>query len=166
MATLQATRQWSASTAKARLKQTPRERVVQKVLTEPDEHEEDTVIHARQPAVPTIGTTSAYQGRLSDLEQRLLLLQTVATYPGWHVVSVQHRPESDVLVAYLVRQYDNGDSLVSIREGRAMQIIMDAVGDLKVQHPRRKHESLLQRLLHRLESAFGASERASGRVTR
>ena len=156
MATLQATKQWSASTAKARLKQASRERPAQ--TTSAPEAEADTVV-----SDPTIASAArAYHGRLSEMEQRQLLLQTVTTYSGWHLVSVQHRPESDVLVAYVVRNRDTGDPIVAIREGRAMQIIMDAVGDLKVQHPRRRREGLVHRLLGRLASAFGGSGRESG----
>src|SRR5438876_11252190 len=99
MATLQATKQWSASTAKARLKQASRERVAQPAASAPETYEESTDAYSA-PTIPNAAsnTTRAYQGRLSELEQRQLLLQTVTTYPGWHLVSVQHRPESDVLV--------------------------------------------------------------------
>jgi hypothetical protein len=151
MATLQATKQWSASTAKARLKQANRERPPQP--TSAPEPDADTVVS--DPTV--INTARTYHGRLSELEQRQLLLQTVTTYSGWHLVSVQHRPESDVLVAYVVRNHDTSDPILAIREGRAMQIIMDAVGDLKVQHPRRRREGLVRRFLRKLGSAFGGS---------
>jgi hypothetical protein len=163
MATLQASRQWSASSAKARLKQASRERVVpQPAASAPDIVEETTDAYSAPTMVnPAMQAPRSYQGRLSELEQRQLLLQTVTTYAGWHLVSVQHRPESDVLVAYLVRQYDSADPIVAIRDGRALQIIMDAVGDLKVQHPRRQREGLLRRLLQRFRAAFGASDRAS-----
>jgi len=105
------------------------------------------------------GTNSArmagrYHDRLSELEQRQLLLQTVTVYDGWHLVSVQNRPESDVLVAYLVRDRDEGDPIDAIREGRAMQIIMDAVGDMKVQHPRKKTRPSLFRWLWQSVTAF------------
>jgi hypothetical protein len=151
MATLQANKQWSASTAKARLKQAPRERPAPEE-TVSDEHTAPTLVG--------INTGHMYHGRLSELDQRQLLLQTVTTYGGWLLVSVQHRPESDVLVAYLVRQYDDGDPIVAIREGRALQIIMDAVGDLKVQHPRHRREGFVRRLLRRL--GFASSEKAPG----
>jgi len=88
------------------------------------------------------------------MEQRQLLLSTATVYEGWHLVSVQNRPESGVLVAYLVRNKDEGDPTVAIREGRALQIIMDAVGDMKVQHPRRRQETFWQRWLHRLTVIF------------
>ncbi len=151
MATLQATQQWSASTAKTRLKHVTRERPVQPA-PEPD-HDAAEALAA--PTIVSSSTARAYHGRLSELEQRQLLLQTVTTYSGWHLISVQHRPESDVLVAYLVRSYDNNDPVMAIREGRALQIIMDAVGDLKVQHPRRKREGILGRLLKMLVANFG-----------
>jgi hypothetical protein len=78
----------------------------------------------------------------------------VTVYGGWHLVSVQNRPESDVIIAYLVRDRDNGDPIEAIREGRAMQIIMDAVGDMKVQHPRRKAQPSIFRWMSRLVEAF------------
>jgi len=152
MATLQANKQWSASTAKARLKQAPRDRPGTEMHDAADEHTAPTLVG--------INTGRVYHGRLSELEQRQLLLQTVTTYGGWDLVSVQHRPESDVLVAYLVRRYDNDDPIVAIREGRALQIIMDAVGDLKVQHPRHRREGFVRRLLRKL--GFASSETSPG----
>jgi hypothetical protein len=68
---------------------------------------------------------------------------------------MQHRPESDVLIAYLVRERDQADPLTAIREGRTMQIIMDAVGDLKVHHPRRRRESLWIHWMRKLAGVFG-----------
>ncbi len=145
MATLQTARQNSAFTAKSRLKQVVRDRVEQKA-TVPDATTTEHVVESfsshsaptRSASAPTM--TKQYPGHLTDMEQRQLLLQTVTVYEGWHLVSVQNRPESDVLVAYLVRNRDNGDPSEAIREGRALQIIMDAIGDLKIQHPRRKSQ--------------------------
>ena len=159
MATLQTARQNSAFTAKSRLKQVVRDRVEQPATTpEPSTIENmvetlssHTTAKHRAPA-PTM--TGRYHDRLSDMEQRQLLLHTVTVYEGWHLVSVQNRPESDVMVAYLVRNRDNGDPSEAIREGRAMQIIMDAVGDMKVQHPRRKNQSSWLRWLSKLATAF------------
>ncbi len=162
MATLQATRQWSAATAKTRLKNVSRERTPQQKITTPEVNDEATDTYsAPTMAGSAANAARAYQGRLSEMEQRQLLLQTVTVYPGWQLVSVQHRPESDVLVAYLVRNYDQGDPIIAIREGRAMQIIMDAVGDLKVQHPRRRRESLLRKLLRTLGLPLGGADKAS-----
>ncbi len=84
------------------------------------------------------------------MEQRQLLLQTVTICGGWHLVSVEQRPETDVLVAYLVSPHDEPNPVAAIREGRAMQIIMDAVGDLKIQHPRRRREGAVKRILRTL----------------
>lgn len=88
------------------------------------------------PSVPFTATT--HSEHLSELEQRHLLLQTVVVYEGWHLVSIHNRPENGTLVAYLVRNRDHSEPMQAIREGRAMQIIMDAVGDMKVTHPRHK----------------------------
>ncbi len=89
------------------------------------------------------------------MEQRQLLLQTASICGGWQLVSVEQRPETDVLVAYLVSSRDELNPVAAIREGRAMQIIMDAVGDLKIQHPRRKREGLLPRIIHGLAHLLG-----------
>lgn len=97
-------------------------------------------------------SASSPAARLPELDQRQLLLQTVAIYHGWHLVSLQHRHESGVLIAYLVRNREDGDPTQAIREGRALQIIMDAVGDMKVQHPRRKAQLSW---LRRAGRAFG-----------
>jgi hypothetical protein len=142
MATLQATRDRSAFAAKNRLKQpqlnTP-------LLSAPDVAEETQENIAAAAAAAARSSAAAqdnsYQNRLSEMEQRQLLLQLATIYKGWHLVSVQNRPESAVLVAYMVRDRDQEDPVLAIREGRAMQIIMDAVGDMKVQHARRKRES-------------------------
>ena len=155
MATLQATKQWSANTAKSRLKQISREQVAQPIPP-PEPHLVGTA-----PGVPPGGMSPAsssgdahpYHDRLAELEQRQLLLQTVKIYPGWQLVSVQHRPESDVLVAYLVPGRYEGDPILAIRQGHAMQIIMDATGDFRVQRPRRKQANILARFLRWLATA-------------
>jgi hypothetical protein len=161
MATLQAKRQWSATTAKSRLKQMPRERPAQPGHTPELSAIDDTIEVAARPTSvpPSPGAARAYHERLPELEQRQLLLQTVAIYPGWQLVSIQHRPESDVLVAYLIPSRDNGDPVIAIRQGRAMQIIMDATGDLRIQRPRRKRGSIFARCLRWLASAVGGSVR-------
>jgi hypothetical protein len=154
MATLQTARQTSAFTAKSRLKQVCKERIVPSTLSDASMLRE-TVVETISSASPSYGrpaTSDAF--RLADLEHRQLLLSTAAVYEGWHLVSVQNRPESGVLVAYLVRNRDEGDPTVAIREGRALQIIMDAVGDMKVQHPRRRRETFWQRWLHKLTVIF------------
>jgi hypothetical protein len=154
MATLQATNQWSATTAKSRLKQISRERPVQG-LPQPDiapvAEAPDLSLNAAS-AAPAIGDARPYHDRLAELEQRQLLLQTVGIYPGWQLVSVQHRPESDVLIAYLIPQHYDGDPILAIRQGHAMQIIMDATGDFRVQRPRRKRANILSRGLRWLAS--------------
>ncbi len=136
MATLQATRDRSAFTAKNRLKQIQLN--APQIPFEPAEEVADTV-PSRVGPIPE--PAASYPNHLSEMEQRQLLLQMATIYKGWHLVSVQHRPESGVLVAYMVRDRDQEDPVLAIREGRAMQIIMDAVGDLKVQHARRRRES-------------------------
>ncbi len=109
------------------------------------------------PAAPE-STARPFHERLSEVEQRQLLLQAVKIYPGWELVSIQHRPESDMLIAYLIRTRDNDDPALAIREGRAMQILMDATGDLRIKRPRQQRKSLMSRLLHWLSALFGGSE--------
>jgi hypothetical protein len=146
MATLQANRDRSAFAAKNRLKQSPHN-LLQLPAPELAEETQETIFSRTSATAEP--ADKAYPNRLSELEQRQLLLQLATIYKGWHLVSVQNRPESAVLVAYLVRDRDQDDPILAIREGRAMQIIMDAMGDMKVQHARRKREN---RFMHWLRS--------------
>jgi hypothetical protein len=160
MATLQTARQSSAFAAKSRLKQVVRDRREQPRPFAPEpapaEHIVETVYThtTTQHGAPAATSAGRYPDRLSDLDQRQLLLHAVTLYQGWHLVSVQNRPESDVLVAYLVRNRDYDDPTEAIRSGRAIQILMDAVGDMKVQHPRRRTRSFWLRWLSKLVEAL------------
>src|SRR5581483_1745756 len=158
MAILHASGQWSAATAKSRLKQISREH---KGAPTPELPLVETLVAL--PSPDSSASTAAkvpesdqrhHTERLSEIEQRQLLLQTVAIYKGWHLVSVQHRPESDVLVAHIVRNNDPDDPVLAVREGRSMQIIMDAMGDLKVQHPRAGRKGLWARFIRQLRLLF------------
>ncbi len=155
MATLQTSRQCSAFTAKSRLQQVRRDRLDHRP-TATDTPVEQVVETRSSQGIPSASAPAAghFHERLSDLEQRQLLLQTATIYHGWHLVSVQNRPESDVLVAYLVRNNDDRDPVDAIREGRAMQIIMDAVGDMKIQHPRRKSRPFWLRWFWQFATGF------------
>jgi hypothetical protein len=143
MATLQTSRQWSASTAKARLKHLSHQPPLgpQVARTTPDVPPDPATI----PPVPN--STHPDQDRLPVLQQRKLLLQAASIYPGWQLVSIQQRPESDVLIAYLVRSRDRDDPTLAIREGRALQIIMDASGDLRIHRPHQRHPGLFVQVL-------------------
>ncbi len=139
MATLQATRQQSACTARARLKLLSRKpsfrpKGASPMLEPPPE------CPTLPPAQPE---TQPDPARLSVLELRQLLLQTAGIYPGWQLVSIQHRPMSEVLVASLVRSQECEDATRAIREGRVLQIIMDGAGDLRIHHPHRQQSGLL-----------------------
>lgn len=158
MAILHASKQWSAATAKSRLKQISREH---KGTSAPELPLIETLVAlpAPEPATPTAAKATEnrqrqHPERLSEIEQRQLLLQAVGIYKGWHLVSVQHRPESDVLVAHVVRNNDPDDPVLAIREGRSMQITMDAMGDLKVQHPRAGRKGLGAQLMRKLRLFF------------
>ncbi|MCC7449564.1 MAG: hypothetical protein IT324_19240 [Anaerolineae bacterium] len=137
MATLQTARKPSSSSlaAKARLKQivsgsigiplglsAPRNQLVSLFTAE---------AAAEQPTAPTAQ-------HLSEMDQHQLLIQTAAIYEGWHLVSIQNRPNSGVLIAYLVPNKFDEDPILAIRENRALRIMMDQDGDLKVQFPRRR----------------------------
>jgi len=131
MATLQSPRRAAAFPSGSRPKQAHCERL---------EPPPPTPVVITEPVTPSSVpyTTPTHSERLSELDQRHLLLQTVAVYEGWQLASVQNRPENGTLVAYLVRNRDHSEPMQAIREGRALQIIMDAVGDMKVTHPRHK----------------------------
>ena len=113
---------------------------------------------ATTPATSTGQTARPYHERLSEIEHRQLLLQSVKVYPGWELASIQHRPESDMLIAYLVRNQDKEDPALAVREGRAMQIMMDAMGDLRIKRPRQKKQGFMARLMAWLGSLFGGAE--------
>lgn len=151
MATLQSARQSSSFIAKARLKQVCQHTIDHKPALDSGQSDDTTedppffglpAAAAPKAAPPT--------DRLTELDQRQLMLQTVAIYQGWQLISLQHRPESGILIASLVRANDNSDPTQAIREGRVLQIVMDAVGDMKVQHPRRKARSFWLRRIQRL----------------
>jgi len=153
MATLQSARQPSSFVAKARLKQVCQHSIENKLSLDsgqPDDTAEEPPFFGIPVPAATAPKAEPAMDRLSELDQRQLMLQTVAIYKGWQLVSLQHRPESGVLIASLVRSNDNGDPAQAIREGRVLQIVMDAVGDMKVQHPRRKARSFWLRRLQRL----------------
>jgi hypothetical protein len=114
-------------------------------------------VEERIPATFSVPSSSdalagTYHYRLSELDQRQILLNAVGIYPGWYLVSIQRRPENDALVAYLVREADQADTTAAMREGRTLQIIMDVTGDMKVQYGRRRRQNWLARVLSRLIS--------------
>ncbi|GEM_PF-2147068 len=160
MATLQSPKQFSAPIAKSRLKQAHAQALPQAPGRPQLVSQAFEALPASTGTAPAASENTArpYHERLSEVEQRQLLLQAVKIYPGWELVSIQHRPESDLLIAYLVRTRDNADPALAVREGRAMQILMDATGDLRIKRPRRQHTNLLGRLLHWLSGIVGGSE--------
>ncbi len=136
MATLQTSGQSSAFTARSRLKHTLHEQpapVGPKSDAAPRQLLEDTL---PAPAVSVLegAFAGATHQRMKELDQRHLLLQAVTVYSGWYLVSVQHRAETDALVAHLV--------------------IMDAVGDMKIQYARQNSNGWLSGLLDRIRQFF------------
>ncbi|MCC7450390.1 MAG: hypothetical protein IT324_23425 [Anaerolineae bacterium] len=93
---------------------------------------------------------------LTELEQRSLLIQTAGLFEGWQLVAVQHRANNGVLIAYLIRNQQAGDPLQLIRDGHALQIMMDGAGNVKVQHPRHRQGHFWQRWWHNLMALFSA----------
>lgn len=93
---------------------------------------------------------------LTDLEQHQLLIQTAALFEGWQLISMQHRANNGVLIAYLIRNQESGDPLQMIREGHALQIMMDGTGNIKVQHPRHKQGRFWQRWWHHLTALLSS----------
>ena len=167
MATLKTSRHSSAFTARSRLNQVIYEHTQPpRPAPEPVHLETISTIRETTPVpIPNVipkethtsnsyaSASSSYRQFLSETDQHHLLLQTVKVYDGWHLVSIRHRPENGGIVAHLVRNSDQGDPSLAIREGRALQIIMDAVGDMQIHHARRRRVSFWRRLF----SSFGAS---------
>jgi hypothetical protein len=172
MATLKTSRHNSAYTARSRLNSVIHEHAVP-LRAAPEPVHLEPVGEALPPAQPSLGYKEAsapsnfasapnnyanaangYRQTLSEMDQHHLLLQTVKVYDGWHLVSIQHRPENGGIVAHLVRNSDQGDPSSAIREGRALQIIMDAVGDMQIHHARRRGVSFWGRLFGGFRTAF------------
>ncbi len=171
MATLKTTRHTSAYTARSRLNQVIHEHAVpprpapEPVHLEPigepaapvQRYTPDTdPTRPSGPARTSIsnGSSIGYRQSLSEVDQHNLLLQTVKVYDGWHLASIQHRQENGGIVAYLVRNSDQSDPSVAIRDGRALQIIMDAVGDMQIHHARRRRGSFWRRLFGNFGTSF------------
>src|SRR5260221_10672113 len=139
MATLQTSRQVSAFTAKARLKQvTGREPLHPAQPAPVPTHinikgpiEDATEFEsAAFPPAPERARVEARPQGFSERDLQSLLLQTVTLYQDWRLVCVQHRPESDLIVAHLLRSGDRIDPTLAMREGRTMQVIMDGTGNM------------------------------------
>jgi len=161
MATLKTSRHSSAFTARSRLNQVIHEHAApMRPTPEPVRLETISTISETAPAASSntapkeASAANNYRQYLSEMDQHHLLLQTVKVYDGWHLVSIQHRPENGGIVAHLVRNNDQGDPSLAIREGRALQIIMDALGDMQIHHARRRRVSFWRRLFGGFTTAF------------
>lgn len=161
MATLQTSRQTSAYTARARLKQiSPRQQPQPQAIVAPITTTTFAPVAVEQvmaPALPIMPDSvlpGAFGQRLSDVDQHQMLLETVKIYANWRLVSLQHRSENNTLVAHLLRTNDQCDPSTAITEGRTMQIIMDAVGDMKVIYSRQRRQNFLARWFARLLALF------------
>ena len=161
MATLQTSRQTSAYTARARLKQTgPRQQPQSQAIVAPVTTTTFAPAAVEQVIAPVLpiaaesGLAGAYRQRLSELDQHQMVLETVKIYANWRLISLQHRPENNTLVAHLLRSADQSDPSTAITEGRTMQIIMDAVGDMKVIYSRQRRQNFLARWFAKLLALF------------
>jgi hypothetical protein len=156
MATLQTSQQSSAFTARSRLKQViPVPTAHADTAPEPtrtENFEEIVAASLPKPVEPIL--PGAKHRQLSELDQHHLLLKTVAVYNGWHLVSIQRRAEGNVLVAHLLRNGDNTDPTLAVRNGQTMQVIMDSMGDMKVQYARRRPTSWWGRFFSKLAGLF------------
>jgi hypothetical protein len=161
MATLQTSRQVSAFTAKARLKQVtgreplhPAQPVPVPVHIQGPVEEAVEFVSAAFPPAPERARAEAKPQGFTERDLQSLLLQTVTLYQDWRLVSVQHRPESDLVIAHLLRNGDRIDPTAAMREGRTMQVIMDGTGNMKVQYARRRVVNPWKGWLNRLISGF------------
>jgi len=161
MATLQTSRQTSAYTARARLKQSstrqqPQPQAIVAPITTTT-FAPAAVEHVIAPALPSVADTvmpGAFGQRLSEVDQHQMLLETVKIYANWRLVSLQHRAENNTLVAHLLRTNDQCDPSTAVTEGRTMQIIMDSVGDMKVIYSRQRRQNILARFFAWLLALF------------
>src|SRR5262245_45957246 len=107
MATLQTLQHRSAYIAKSRLKQVvhdhPTFRPPAPEAPARTHNFVETLAAPGHNAAPT-QTTVSERRTLSKLQRRQLLLQTIIIYEHWQLASVHHRPQSDLLVAYLIRK--------------------------------------------------------------
>jgi len=150
MATLQYLQQRSAFSAKTRLQQITRE-----LPTTPAPASAPKPPAAEAVAAPTAPIfATAAPDQLSIAERHQLLMQTVSIYEEWFLAGVHSRANSDVLVAYLVRANDRVNAKQAIQEGRALQIMMDAMGDMTISHPRHHTRSLFGWLWKQLKALF------------
>lgn len=162
MATLQTSRQTSAYTARARLKQSssrqqPQPQAIVAPITTTTFAPTAAVEQIMTPVLASVADTvmpGAFGQRLSDVDQHQMLLETVKIYTNWRLVSLQHRAENNTLVAHLLRTNDQSDPSTAITEGRTMQIIMDAVGDMKVIYSRQRRQNILARFFAWLLALF------------
>src|SRR5690349_17999469 len=121
MATLQTSRQVSAYTAKSRLKQVTGREPIQPAQSAPVPapthlkvavQEAPELATAAFPPAPERVRVEAKPQGFSERDLQSLLLQTVTLYQDWRLVCVQHRPESDLIIAHLLRSGDKIDPAV------------------------------------------------------
>ena len=123
-------------------------------------HEAATPIASPAPVEPMTAPVEVSpappmrRNRLTELEQRQLLIETVTLYPDWLLISLQSQPGSDIMVAHLIRTNDRIDPAVAIKEGRTMQITLSALGEMQVQYARRRRASQPISLWKRLAGFF------------
>lgn len=142
MATLQTTQRGSAYMAKSRLSQVCRDKptpgkIIPLVTLPLDQ--EDTVVARGMASASAQNARQA--GQYTEQEQNDLLLRTAFSYTEWRLVSIS-KHEHNMRVAYLVHICDGGEPGALIKSGRAMRIVVDGVGDLKIYQPVRRSQKL------------------------
>lgn len=100
----------------------------------PDEHVSEIVMKQVSPRISRSAAPRRYT-QLSELEQYKLLVQTATSYRGWQLVSVQNQADTNVLIGWLVPIHHKGDPSALIVRGNAMSILVDAMGEMKINQP-------------------------------
>lgn len=141
--------------AKSRLSHVCREQTpvakITRVANPPAELKTETLVTQILPR-PSRSAAPQRYNQLSELEQYKLLVQTATSFRDWQLVSVQTQSDTNVLIGWLVPSYHRGDPSVLVRKGRAMSILVDAVGEMKINQPnsrpvRRSWNGWLRRLV-------------------
>jgi hypothetical protein len=138
MATLQISRQGSALIARSRLEMS---RLDRESLIEfaPETEALDESVNeapAPRPARPAPAPVGAPRTDPFGIEQTELIMKVAQNYRDWDLVSVRQHQENDKREGWLVRTDEVEDPTMVIRGGRAMRIVVNSAGDLKITRPK------------------------------
>lgn len=137
MATLQISRQGSALIARSRLEMSRLDRELY-VETGPQTEDLDEAVNEAPAARPARPATPVGPPRTDPfgIEQTELIMKVAQNYRDWDLVSVRQHQENNKREGWLVRTDEVEDPTMVIRGGRAMRIVVDAAGDLKITRPK------------------------------